>query len=68
MSGYNFKDFNLNMMLTDLGLEHIDDILQTCYHYIRVVAQQGLRDDIYAERQQMQALNYRFQNHSGLLI
>lgn len=60
MSGYNFKDFNLNMMLTDLGLEHIDDILQTCYHYIRVVAQQGLRDDIYAERQQMQALNYRF--------
>lgn len=60
MSGYNFKDFNLNLMLTDLGLEHIDDILQTCYHYIRVVAQQGLRDDIYAERQQMQALNYRF--------
>lgn len=60
MSGYNFKDFNLNILLTDDGLEHIDEILQACYYAIREIATQGLRDDLYAERQQMQELNYRF--------
>lgn len=60
MSGYNFKDFTLNMQLTDAGMMRIDTILQACFQFIRTIAQKGLVDELYQERQQMLALAYRF--------
>lgn len=60
MSGYNFKDFTLNMQLTDAGMMRIDTILQACFQYIRTIATHGLREDLYQERQHMLSLAYRF--------
>ncbi|WP_194757310.1 insulinase family protein [Aliidiomarina indica] len=60
MSGYNFKDFTLNLQLTDAGMLRIDTILQACFQFIRTVAKQGLEPELYAERQKMIGLAYRF--------
>ncbi|TRW49374.1 hypothetical protein FM042_00435 [Aliidiomarina halalkaliphila] len=60
MSGYNFKDFTLNLQLTDAGMMKIDAILQACFQFIRTVRQQGLQETLYAERQKMVGLAYRF--------
>lgn len=60
MSGYNFKDFHLNLQLTDSGMQHIDTIVQAAFNYIKTVAAEGLNGALYEERQQMMALAYRF--------
>ncbi len=60
MSGYNFKDFNINMQLTDDGLLHIEEIMQACYQYIALISSDGLSDGLYHERQQMISLAYQF--------
>lgn len=60
MSGYNFKDFNINMQLTDEGLSHIDEIMQACYQYINIISAEGLTDALYRERQRMIELAYQF--------
>jgi len=60
MSGSNFKDFNINLQLTDEGLNYVDEIIRACFSYIQIIREQGLRDDLYAERQRMVALSYRY--------
>ncbi|WP_127346826.1 insulinase family protein [Pseudidiomarina mangrovi] len=51
ISGSNFKDFNINMQLTELGLQHIDDIVSSVFAFIALIRQQGLQDWRYRERQ-----------------
>lgn len=60
MSGYNFKDFHLNIQLTDLGTENIQHVVQACFQYIRVIAAEGIQNALYNERKQMMALAYQF--------
>lgn len=60
MSGYNFKDFHLNIQLTDLGAEHIQQVMRACFQYIRVIEAQGIQNALYNERKQMMALAYQF--------
>lgn len=51
ISGSNFKDFNINMQLTDLGLQHCDDIVSYVFAFIALIRQHGLEDWRYQERQ-----------------
>ncbi len=51
ISGSNFKDFNINMQLTELGLQHCDEIVSYVFAFIALIQQQGLEDWRYQERQ-----------------
>ncbi|MBY6063471.1 insulinase family protein [Pseudidiomarina sediminum] len=61
ISGSNFKDFNLNMQLTDEGLQDTDTVIEHVFAAIRQVQQQGLEDWRYQERQVAIANAFRFQ-------
>ncbi|RUO43848.1 peptidase M16 [Aliidiomarina taiwanensis] len=59
-SGSNFKDFTINIHLTELGREHLTSVIQSCFRYVRLVRDEGLVDALYAERRQMVELAYLF--------
>lgn len=59
-SGSNFKDFTINIQLTDLGREQLTNVLQACFRYVQLVQDEGLVDALYAERRQMVELAYLF--------
>lgn len=61
ISGSNFKDFNINMQLTDEGLAATDVIIEQIFATIRLIEQQGLDQWRYAERQTAIANAFRFQ-------
>lgn len=61
ISGSNFKDFNLNMQLTDDGLTRTDSIIEQVFAAIQQVQQHGLEDWRYQERQTAIANAFRFQ-------
>lgn len=51
ISGSNFKDFNINMQLTELGVQHADAIVSYVFGFIALIRQQGLQAWRYGERQ-----------------
>ncbi|MCC5855935.1 MAG: insulinase family protein [Idiomarina sp.] len=59
-SGSNFKDFNINIQLTDLGRKHMHEVIQACFTYIRLIREQGLDEQLYLERQRMVGLAFLF--------
>lgn len=61
INGSNFKDFNFNIQLTELGLERYLDVCQLIFQAIDDIRRQPLADYHYAERQQMVALSFRYQ-------
>ena len=61
ISGSNFKDFNFNIQLTELGLERYLEVCQLIFQAIDDIRSQPLADFHYAERQQMVALSFRYQ-------
>lgn len=61
ISGSNFKDFNLNMQLTDEGLAHTDRIIATVLGAIDRIKNEALEDWRYKERQVAIANAFRFQ-------
>ncbi|MFT5313005.1 MAG: insulysin [Paraglaciecola sp.] len=42
IEGENFKDFNINLQLTNDGTEHIEDILAGIFYYLLLIREQGL--------------------------
>lgn len=64
MSGSNFKDFNINMQLTEQGLMHVDDIICDVLALIRKVATEGIEQWRYRERQLSVSQAFRFQEPS----
>ncbi len=42
ISGYNFKDFNINLQLTEAGLTAIDDIVELVFAQIHLIRDEGL--------------------------
>ena len=59
-SGSNFKDFNINIQLTALGHEHINNVIQACFRYAQLILNEGLSETLYAERRQMVSLAFLF--------
>ncbi|RTE86901.1 MULTISPECIES: insulinase family protein [Gammaproteobacteria] len=59
-SGSNFKDFTINIQLTEDGQSHIQDIIQWCFSYIRLVTAEGINAALYKDRASIVGLAYRF--------
>lgn len=61
INGYNFKDYNISVQLTDTGLMHIDEITQACFAFIQLIRDKGLEAWRYQERSNLLKVAFRFQ-------
>ncbi|AVJ55519.1 peptidase M16 [Idiomarina sp. OT37-5b] len=61
ISGSNFKDFNINIQLTERGEKHALSVAQWVFNYIRLIQDQGIEDWRYEERRLSTELSFKFQ-------
>ncbi|CAM2796086.1 insulinase family protein [Vibrio rarus] len=61
ISGSDFRQFNISCLLTPLGLEHIDDIIELVFSYMDLVFKQGIEEWRYLEKQAVLESAFRFQ-------
>nr|WP_233132627.1 insulinase family protein [Paraferrimonas haliotis] len=61
INGYNYKEYNISLQLTDHGLENIDEIVTATFQYINLVAQQGIEEWRYQERSALLQTAFEFQ-------
>ncbi|WP_372870713.1 insulinase family protein [Shewanella sp.] len=61
VNGYNFKDYNISIQLTDRGLGKLDEIIRLTFEYLEVIKQTGLEDWRYRERASLLKLAFRYQ-------
>ena len=60
IQGANFKDFNISLQLTDLGLQNRDKILNALFYYIQLIKQQGTQQWRFREKQTLNQLAFNF--------
>lgn len=63
-SGSNYREFNISMQLTDDGLAHIDEIIQTVFNYIQLIKAEGFQSWRYEEKQAVMRSAFQFQETS----
>lgn len=61
LSGNSFQELMLRFQLTTLGLKRIDDIIQASFQQLRLIEQHGLTDWRYAEKKNLLATEFQFQ-------
>lgn len=61
ISGSNFKDFNLNLQMTQLGYENVERIVQWIFAYIRKIKTDGIEDWRYQERRVITEMSFLYQ-------
>ncbi len=61
ISGPDFKDYNITLMLSNEGFSHINEIVGYCLSYIHLIAEQGLQAWRYEEKQTLLEQAFRFQ-------
>ncbi|RCU48907.1 insulinase family protein [Corallincola holothuriorum] len=61
INGSNFKDFNIEFLLTEQGLGHVPDIVEHTFALINEIKANGLEDWRYAEKKQLTEQAFRFQ-------
>lgn len=61
INGSNFKDFNINISLTELGETHIDDIISIVFSYIGLLKSQKIPVYFYHEKKIIADLSFMYQ-------
>lgn len=61
VNGYNFKDYNISIQLTEKGLTQLDSVIQCAFEYIELIKTQGLEDWRYQERANLLNLAFKYQ-------
>jgi len=61
MSGSGYKDFNINIQLTEEGVKNALFVAQTVFSYIRQIKREGLADWRYEEKRLTSELSFHFQ-------
>lgn len=61
INGYNFKEYNISIQLTDTGLTALDDLITACFSYIRLIRLEGREQWRYQERANLLQLAFRHQ-------
>jgi len=69
-AGLGFSDdvqasFEINIDLSELGFEHIDEIGSLLFSYIELIRTQGVNENYYDELAQLADLDFRFQEKSS---
>lgn len=60
IQGSNFKDFNISMQLTDLGALHVQEILESLFSCLALIAREGITRWRFEERQRFAQLAFDF--------
>ncbi|RUO77185.1 insulinase family protein [Idiomarina seosinensis] len=61
ISGSNFKDFNINIQLTENGEQNVYRVAQLVFNYLRLIADQGIESWRYNERRITAELSFKYQ-------
>ncbi|MCK7458192.1 insulinase family protein [Idiomarina aminovorans] len=61
ISGSNFKDFNINLQLTESGRHKVEQVVQWIFAYIRKVEAEGIDDWRYKERRITTEMSFLYQ-------
>lgn len=61
ISGSNFKDFNINIQLTESGRRHVEKVVQWVFAYIRKIEAEGIEDWRYKERRITTEMSFLYQ-------
>ncbi|QUN07190.1 insulinase family protein [Shewanella yunxiaonensis] len=61
INGYNFKEYNISIQLTDAGLIALDDVIAACFSYLKLIHQEGRDNWRYQERANLLKLAFRYQ-------
>jgi insulysin len=61
INGYNFKEYNISIQLSDKGLQELDEVVACAFEYIRLISTQGLDTWRYQERANLLETAFRFQ-------
>lgn len=62
ISGSNFKDFNVNIQLTEQGEKEVLQVSRWVFAYLRLIEQQGINDWRYQERKISTELSFTYQD------
>jgi len=60
INGSNFKDFNIRISLTELGENHIDDIISVVFSYIGLLKSTKIPNYYYQEKQAIAELSFTY--------
>jgi secreted Zn-dependent insulinase-like peptidase len=61
INGSNFKDFNLSISLTELGENHINEIVSCVFSYINLMKAAPINEFYYREKQAIADLSFDYQ-------
>ncbi|MCY7295862.1 insulinase family protein [Alteromonas sp. a30] len=61
IQGSNFKDYTINLQLTENGLNHIDDILESIFDYLRLIKEEDFPNWRFEEMKQLNQLAFDYQ-------
>lgn len=67
INGSNFKDFNLNISLTELGEQHLDEILDVVFGYLTLIKQQPLPEHYFSEKKILAELSFTHHESSRVI-
>ncbi|WP_206484617.1 insulinase family protein [Thalassotalea sp. G2M2-11] len=60
VNGYNFKDFNISIRLTEIGEQHINEIIDIVFSYLALLKQQPLPEHFYQEKKAIAELSFQY--------
>ncbi|MDO6444279.1 insulinase family protein [Colwellia sp. 1_MG-2023] len=60
VNGYNFKDFNISIRLTQAGEKQVDEIISIVFSYIYLLKQAPLAEYYYQEKKQIAELSFHY--------
>ena len=66
IQGSNFKDYTLNIQLTELGMKHTDDIIESVFSYLALVKDEGLPSWRFEALKQLNQLEFDYQESSKI--
>lgn len=61
INGSNFKDFNINISLSDLGEENISSIISIIFSYLALLKLAPLNEQYYREKKALAELSFAYQ-------
>ncbi|MGS0691834.1 insulinase family protein [Shewanella sp. 30m-9] len=61
VNGYNFKDFNISIQLTDRGLADLHTVIESTFEYIELIRTEGLQAWRYDERAALLRVAFQYQ-------
>ena len=61
ISGYNFKDFNINIALTEEGEQHINSIIDAVFSYVNLLKSSDIDEYYFNEKRTTSLFSFKYQ-------